>query len=146
MSSIGLHCFENSIAYMTSNLISGGRAASHIMVRESGSVSLCTTIPANFNNNYFWYNAGDGRDGTDDVGLVALGAAGVPDLRGNIIGDSVTCYLSGGAGDYIISTTSPCIDAGVSGTRRDASAITLDYTSSTRALGASADIGCYEAL
>jgi len=141
----GLYCHADSVTFMTSNLISGGTSGARAMVRTTAGAT-CVDTPANFANNYFWFALPGPHAGDEKVTLVATAATGTPDAAGNIVGDDVTCYLSAGNGNYTIDPTSPCVDAGVAGTRRDGSPIGQDITSSTRVQGAAADIGCFEAM
>ena len=105
--------------------------------------------PANFQNNYFWYEVNATPSTNEDVGMVTSGALGVADARGNIVNNDTSCYAFAGQvglnAGYELSLTSLCIDAGATGVRQgDASPIVLDVDSNARTLGAAPDIGCAE--
>jgi len=143
-SSYGVYCLSASgTALFQNNLIHGGAAPSHLMLQEVGAPGPCST-PASWDHNYFSHG-GVTRFSGEDVGLIALGAPGVPDARGNIIGDNVTCFDPAfPAPDFHIAAGSPCVNTGVLSTRSDGSTITMDLLGGARVLGSATDIGCHE--
>ena len=73
------------------------------------------------------------------------GALGVPDARGNILADTVSCYDPlFSQPDFHLDAASPCVNAGVAGTHADNTPNATDITGGPRVLGGSADIGCFE--
>ena len=141
---VGLSCEPTSRLRLSSSLVSGGLGSTHVIASAGGGAATCLD-PANFDHNYFWYARPGASDPTDQIGDIATAAVGVPDGNGNILGDNVSCYDGAfPTPNYHIVTGSPCIDAGVAGTRQDDSPFTLDITGGPRALGLHPDIGCFE--
>ncbi|MBI4508591.1 MAG: thrombospondin type 3 repeat-containing protein [Deltaproteobacteria bacterium] len=145
--SAGIAC-DTGKAHLTSNLISGGRSPSHFMLRIlPGRTSSCF-IKEETRSNYFWYAISGARSSGELVGDVATGASpGTPDDRGNIVGDTQGCYdMSYSQPDYHIAAGSPCIDKGMTTTRRDTSLLDKDLEGKARSQGAAPDIGCWEKM
>ena len=144
--SAGVLCYSDAgTIFMQNNLIHGGAAPTHRMVWDYGADGGSCNSPASWDHNYFSFSAPATRDPSDLASSLALGAPGVPDARGNIIGDAVGCFDPAfPAPDFHIAAGSPCVNRGVAATRADGSAITLDLLGGARVLGGSPDIGCHE--
>ncbi|MCC7000469.1 MAG: thrombospondin type 3 repeat-containing protein [Deltaproteobacteria bacterium] len=144
-SSAGVLCYQDAgTLVMRDNLIHAGAGPDHpMLVNYGGSAGPCTE-PTSWDHNYFSFT-GAARSPTDAVGQVALGQPGVADLRGNVIGDGVSCFDPAfPAPDFHIAAGSACVNQGVLATRADGSAITLDLLGGARVLGGAPDIGCHE--
>ncbi len=139
--STGVRCHETAgpTATFSSNLIDGGAAASHLMVENiNGDPGGCSEVAA-WDHSYFAYRASGSRGAADIADeIVAANAT-------NLIGDTVTCFDPAfPAPDFRIAAGSPCVNAGIAGTRRDGSPLTLDVLGGPRVLGGTADIGAQE--
>ena len=143
--SAGVMCNQETAPLLfQNNLVRTGSAPTRYMVWDYGFNGGPCILPAAWDHNYFSLGALP-RDANDDAMTVALGAPGVPDARGNIIGDTVTCADSAfAAPDFHIAAGSPCVNTGVLSTRSDGSSITMDLLGGARVLGSATDIGCHE--
>ncbi len=143
----GVRCDGGSIAYLTSNLISGGFGAStHEMLFGDSTVCVGGGAAGNFKNNYFWYPAAGGHSSSEQVAYVAVSSMGSFDGNGNIINDNTGCYDGAySQPDYHLSSGAPCIDKGANPPKRkDLSSITVDVDNNAHSLGVKPDIGCSE--
>lgn len=143
----GIYC--NAMGASTtfvSNLIGGGRSSTHLMVYNS-STNCINPAQAASKNNYFWYSGSGPQQATEAVYSLTGGSGSAP-LNGNLVDTAPSngCYDSTTTQpDLHIGTSSVCVDKGLTGNRRDGTAITLDVLSMTRTLGTAPDIGCFEA-
>lgn len=142
--SSGVICDENlgqGTAYLRSNLVDGGNASTHRMVYDVAPDASGCAVPSAWANTYFAFRASGVRDPSSNEVADLIGGA-----NGNVIGDAVTCFDGAFVNDFRIAAGSPCVDAGVAGTRTDGSPLTLDLLGGARTLGAAADIGAQEKL
>ena len=145
--SYGIVCDGSSRLRLTSNIVGGGQCAAgnHIAATGPGvSASACFTDAAStFVGNYFWYGVG----GTlPQAGDQVMNAA--QNGSGNIVDTTsrTGCQLTTvQQPDWHLDPGSACIDKGMTGKRKDGTAITLDVDGMPRTLGAAPDIGCSEA-
>ncbi len=121
--------------FASSNIFGAGQGASHRMAARSGTVACFQ--PANFSDNYFWTARG-GRDPADQIGEITGSDGGVPDARGNIVGESVSPY-AGPQPTCMLSAGSPVLGKGDAGVRRDGSLVSVDLNG--RPIVAPVDIG-----
>jgi hypothetical protein len=144
----GIYCSGMTAgSYFISNLIGGGRALSHFMIYNAGT-NCINPAQAASSHNYFWYANGTQQTG-ESVYALTGGSTSTTPLNNNLVDTNPSngCYgVSQTQPDYKISTTSVCVNAGATGTRRDSTAITEDVTASPRTLGSAPDIGCFEAM
>jgi hypothetical protein len=139
----GLWCNNAATTIFRSNLVGGGQSPSHIMAYSINGTGCFTSAASDFDNNYFWYSAAGGPTLSDWVTEIAANA----NSSNNIIDTegSTGCQdIFGVQPDYRIVSGSPCIDAGLIGTRRNGTTITQDIDGQSRTLGAAPDIGAWE--
>lgn len=119
----------------SSNIIDGGFAATHIMVRDT-SVSACSN-PANWDHAYFAFRGAGGRStsANEVADNIAAGSA-TSQIR-----DATTCFAGS---SFTLANNSSCANAGAQGTRLDGSTILLDLLGGARVKGGTADIGAEE--
>jgi len=140
--SAGVRCQEGSTpgtAMFSSNLVDGGRAIAHYMVHDYDDNDGYCASPSAWDHNYLAFRASGAQidsfqEDADLIGVVNM----------NVVGNNVTCFDGAFSNDFRIALGSPCVNAGVAGTRLDASPIMLDLLGGVRILGAAADIGAQE--
>jgi len=140
--SIGVRCDVTpgqGQATWSSNIVDGGLAATHFMVRDT-AVTACSN-PANWDHAYFAFRGAGVRNATAaEVADNIASASATCQLR-----DATTCFASNDpATGFTLATNSPCANAGVQGTRIDGSTLLLDLLGGARVKGGTADIGAEE--
>jgi hypothetical protein len=142
----GIDCSSASALTFKSNLISGGQSNQHFM---ASGASCLQSGPAVYQNNYFWYGGAGAPPAGDAIAPSGVTAAFVTG-NGNLVDvlPSNGCYDPLATADtfYQIAADTKCKDAGVTGTRKDGTAITTDITNvaASRTKGSAPDIGCFE--
>ncbi len=140
--SIGVRCEATSGQGQTlwsSNIVDGGFAANHFMVRDT-TVSSCSN-PASWDHAYFAFRGAGVRNATanevaDDI---ATGSATCQ------IRDATTCFATNDPETgFTLANGSLCANAGAQGTRLDGSTLLLDLLGGARVKGGTADIGAEE--
>jgi hypothetical protein len=126
-------------ATWSSNIIDGGLAATHFMVRDT-AVTSCSN-PANWDHAYFAFRGEGVRNPTaSEVADNIATASATCQLR-----DATTCFASNDpATGFTLANGSLCANAGAQGTRLDGSTIVLDLLGGARVKGGTADIGAEE--
>ena len=140
--SIGVRCEASSGQGQTlwsSNIIDGGLAANHFMVRDT-TVSSCSN-PASWDHAYFAFRGAGVRNATANevADNIATGSATCQ------IRDATTCFATNDpATGFTLANGSLCANTGAQGTRLDGSTILLDLLGGARVKGGTADIGAEE--
>ncbi len=145
--SVGVYCYQDGgTIFMQDNLVHAGAGPGHPMVYDYAGNSGACNEATSWDHNYFSFT-GAARSAGDLVDQIALAQPGLPDVRGNIVGDSTTCFDPAfPAPDFHLAAGSACVNKGVAATRSDGSAITLDLLGGARVQGGAPDIGCHEKL
>ena len=114
------------------------------MVYCASNNTCFNATQANNKDNYFWMPAGV-QAGNENAYSMTGGSTIVAPLNGNLVDLMLSngCY-DPATNDWHILAGSPCIDKGLSGNRKDSSAIITDVDGLVRTLGAAPDIGCSE--
>src|SRR5262249_23927293 len=129
-----------------SNLIGSGRGQSRYFVFNN-TANCFVAMQANNKNNYFWMGASPVTTIPDAVYQLTGGTSGSTLPNGNLVDTAHTngCYDPVAVQpDYHTLGTSACVNAGLTGNRKDATAITKDVDNASRTLGSAPDIGCSE--
>ncbi|MFO0598758.1 MAG: carboxypeptidase regulatory-like domain-containing protein [Myxococcaceae bacterium] len=124
-----------------SNIFGAGQANSHKLIDRG--IAPTNLTPASWTNNYFWFPRNAAREAADNV-YDFFPDGGVSDGR-NTFGAQASPYVVQVTPTYLLSASSPCLDVGDGGVRKDGlTAITKDVDGRPRRNGAGIDIGCSE--
>jgi hypothetical protein len=144
--SYGLGCSGTTpVAIMKSCIVNGGQnPGGHYIFYPLSGGGPCF-LPGNYDHNYFYFSAPNGRTSGDMISQVTTAADGGSDSNQNIMGENVPCYPPSAANPSpALSAGSPCIDRGIQGNRKDGSPVDKDIQTHPRQNGAAPDIGAWE--